>query len=118
MDICTVDFETGRIVEIGGEPWPPQPKARTENMNPVLLRLRFRLALLVTLALIAAAGAAFFVGDKLTNVQITLLTTLLMALIGEVKASFAFFFDGVAGKDPAGPNDPPPAPLAPPTPES
>ena len=25
-DICTVDYDTGRITEIGGKPWPPKER--------------------------------------------------------------------------------------------
>jgi hypothetical protein len=116
MDICTVDFDTGRVVEIGGVPWPPQPKARTENMS--LTKMRFCLALATLAAVCGALLLLFFAGERLSPGLATSATSVVVILVRELATSFTWFFDGVAGKGLANPNDPPPAPLAPPTPES
>ena len=65
--------------------------------------VRALLAILTLLAVIAAAGAAFLLGPKLSDVQLTLLTMLLTALIGKLATAFTFYFDGLPSKPAAQP---------------
>ncbi len=61
---------------------------------PNLDKTRAGLAFLALVAVIIMAALAFFFGDKLSPVQITLLSVLLANLTSEVKAAFSYFFDG------------------------
>lgn len=71
--------------------------------------IRATLAIATLAAVIAAAALAFFVGPALSDVQLTLLTMLLTALIGKLNTAFAYFFDGL----PEGAGKPPPPAAAP-----
>lgn len=70
--------------------------------------IRAALAIATLAAVIAAAALAFFVGAALSDVQLTLLTMLLTALVGKLNTAFAYFFDGL----PDGAGKPPPPPAA------
>jgi len=63
-----------------------------------LSNVRALLAILTLVAVIAAAGLAFFLGPMLTDVQLTLLTMLLTSLIGKLSTAFIFYFDGLPTK--------------------
>lgn len=84
-------------------------------MTPFAIdKSRANLAYLTLAAVVAFGFLAFFFGDKLSSSQLVLLTSIVMGVIGELKAAYAYIFDGVAGqgkKDdaPAGPGkDAPP----------
>lgn len=62
---------------------------------------RARLAYITVIALVAAGGLAFFVGDRLNGTQISLLTMLITQIANKASAAFGFFFDGTADKRPA-----------------
>lgn len=76
-----------------------------------LMKLRFTLAVLALVAIIAFAAGVLFYGKDLTQIQVALLTLLASALIAEAKSSSGWAFDGVPDK-PA----PPATPSAPPLP--
>lgn len=61
-EICTVDYETGRIISIGGRPWPPKER-RLKLVDdwkkaPRWLSVQFAAALGVWLALPEGTQAA------------------------------------------------------------
>ena len=60
--------------------------------------VRALLAILTLLSVIAAAGLAFVLGPKLSDVQLTLLTMLLTSLIGKLATAFGYYFDGLPSK--------------------
>ena len=63
-----------------------------------LSTVRALLAIVTLVAVIAAAGLAFFLGPRLSDVQLTLLTMLLTSLIGKLSTAFTYFFDGTPTK--------------------
>lgn len=77
-------------------------------------RTRARLAYLMSACLCICAGLAFFFGDKLNGVQISLLTMIITQIAGKAAAAFGHFFDGVPDGSPEKPTDKP-APKTPPT---
>lgn len=74
-----------------------------------LLKLRFVIATCTLLAVCLAGAGVLFCGAGLTQLQVGLLTVIIMALIGEMKSSSAWLFDGTADA----PADPVPVAAAP-----
>jgi len=63
-----------------------------------IANVRALLAVTTLVAVILAAGMAFLLGPKLSDVQLTLLTMLLTSLIGKLATAFTFYFDGLPPK--------------------
>lgn len=80
-------------------------------------RTRARLAYIMALCLCICAGLAFFFGDKLNGVQISLLTMIVTQIASKANAAYSHFFDGVpdekAAEKPIAPKTPPPVAATP-----